>query len=35
MYNMTLQASNWDGSSHGEGVAVVQAMMVSPESVMV
>lgn len=28
MYNMTLQASSWDGASYGERVALVQAMMV-------
>ena len=29
LYNMTLQASSWDGSGYGERVALVQAMMVS------
>ena len=29
LYNMTLQASSWDGTSYGERVALVQAMMVS------
>jgi len=29
MYNMTLQAGSWDGSHYGEGVHLVQAMMVS------
>ncbi len=28
MYNLTLQATVWDGSSYGEKVALVQAMMV-------
>jgi len=28
-YNMTLQAASWDGSSYGERVNLVQAMMVS------
>ncbi len=28
MYNLTLQASSWDGSSYGMKVALVQAMMV-------
>ena len=28
LYNLTLQASSWDGSSYGEKVALVQAMMV-------
>lgn len=28
MYNLTLQAGSWDGSSYGEKVAMVQAMMV-------
>jgi len=28
MYNMTIQASSWDGSHYGERVALVQAMMV-------
>ncbi|MCJ1362936.1 hypothetical protein MMC16_002042 [Acarospora aff. strigata] len=28
LYNMTLQASSWDGSGYGERVALVQAMMV-------
>ena len=28
-YNMTLQATSWDGSSYGESVNLVQAMMVS------
>jgi hypothetical protein len=29
MYNLTLQASSWDGVSYGERVALVQAMSVS------
>lgn len=29
MYNMTLQATSWDGSHYGERVSLVQAMMVS------
>ena len=29
LYNMTLQASSWDGSNYGERVMVTQAMMVS------
>lgn len=29
MYNLTLQAASWDGSSYGLKVALVQAMMVS------
>ena len=29
MYNLTLQAASWDGSSYGQKVALVQAMMVS------
>ena len=29
LYNMSLQASSWDGSAYGEKVALVQAMMVS------
>lgn len=29
MYNLTLQAASWDGSSYGPKVALVQAMMVS------
>jgi len=29
MYNMTLQAASWDGSSYSERVMLVQAMMVS------
>lgn len=29
MYNMTVQASSWDGSGYGVRVALVQAMMVS------
>lgn len=29
MYNLTLQASSWDGSRYGLKVALVQAMMVS------
>ena len=29
LYNMTLQASSWDGTAYGERVALVQAMMVS------
>lgn len=29
MYNLTLQAGSWDGSSYGPKVALVQAMMVS------
>lgn len=29
MYNLTLQASSWDGSSYGQRVALVQAMMVN------
>jgi hypothetical protein len=29
MYNLTLQATSWDGSSYGQKVALVQAMMVS------
>ncbi|KAI9871920.1 MAG: hypothetical protein M1830_002291 [Pleopsidium flavum] len=28
LYNLTLQAGSWDGSSYGERVALVQAMMV-------
>ena len=28
MYNLTLQASSWDGSNYGMKVALVQAMMV-------
>ena len=28
MYNLTLQASSWDGSGYGVRVALVQAMMV-------
>ncbi|KAI9792464.1 MAG: hypothetical protein M1816_002348 [Peltula sp. TS41687] len=28
LYNLTLQATSWDGSAYGSGVAVVQAMMV-------
>ncbi len=28
LYNMSLQASSWDGSAYGERVALVQAMMV-------
>lgn len=28
MYNATLKASSWDGSSYGERVSLVQAMMV-------
>lgn len=28
MYNLTLQASSWDGSNYGESIALVQAMMV-------
>ena len=28
MYNMTLQATSWDGSGYGQKVAIVQAMMV-------
>lgn len=28
LYNMSLQASSWDGSAYGEKVALVQAMMV-------
>ena len=28
MYNLTLQASSWDGSYYGSRVALVQAMMV-------
>ncbi|MCJ1226655.1 hypothetical protein MMC12_003308 [Toensbergia leucococca] len=27
MYNLTLQAASWDGSSYGQRVALVQAMM--------
>ncbi|KAL9117250.1 MAG: hypothetical protein Q9187_006216 [Circinaria calcarea] len=27
MYNMTLQATSWDGSGYGQKVAIVQAMM--------
>ncbi|KAI9884502.1 MAG: hypothetical protein M1823_003717 [Watsoniomyces obsoletus] len=27
MYNLTMQATSWDGSSYGEKVAMVQAMM--------
>ncbi len=30
LYNMTLQASSWDGTGYGEKVGLVQAMMVSP-----
>ena len=30
MYNLTLQATSWDGSGYGQRVAMVQAMMVSP-----
>lgn len=33
MYNMTLQASSWDGSRYGQKVEIVQAMMVSLQSV--
>ena len=29
MYNLTMQASSWDGSGYGQKVALVQAMMVS------
>ena len=29
MYNLTLQASSWDGSNYGQRVLLVQAMMVS------
>lgn len=29
MYNLTLQASSWDGSGYGQRVALVQAMIVS------
>lgn len=29
MYNFTLQATSWDGSSYGQKVSLVQAMMVS------
>lgn len=29
MYNLTLQANSWDGSSYGLKVSLVQAMMVS------
>lgn len=29
MYNLTLQATSWDGSGYGQKVALVQAMMVS------
>lgn len=32
MYNATLKASSWDGSSYGERVSLVQAMMVSSSS---
>ena len=32
MYNMTLQATSWDGSGYGEKVAIVQAMMVGFKS---
>ncbi|KAA6414693.1 MAG: hypothetical protein FRX48_01443 [Lasallia pustulata] len=28
MYNLTLQAASWDGSSYGQKVALVQAMMI-------
>ncbi len=28
LYNMSFQASSWDGSAYGEKVALVQAMMV-------
>ncbi|KAI9797497.1 MAG: hypothetical protein M1835_000053 [Candelina submexicana] len=28
MYNLTLQANSWDGSNYGEGIALVQAMMI-------
>ena len=28
MYNLTLQATSWDGSGYGQKVALVQAMMV-------
>lgn len=28
MWNMTVQASSWDGMRFGESVAIVQAMMV-------
>ncbi|KAL9116804.1 MAG: hypothetical protein Q9187_006665 [Circinaria calcarea] len=28
MYNMTLQATSWDGSGYGQKVAIVQAMMI-------
>ncbi|KAI9681363.1 MAG: hypothetical protein M1817_002646 [Caeruleum heppii] len=28
MYNLTLQASSWDGSRYGEKVSIVQAMMI-------
>ena len=34
MYNMSLQASSWDGSAYGERVGLVQAMMVRfPQSI--
>ena len=33
MYNLTLQASSWDGSGYGLKVALVQAMMVSNDLV--
>ena len=29
MYNLTLQATSWDGSNYGQKVTLVQAMMVS------
>ena len=29
MYNLTLQATSWDGSNYGQKVGLVQAMMVS------
>ena len=29
MYNLTLQATSWDGTGYGQKVALVQAMMVS------
>ncbi|KAI9833414.1 MAG: hypothetical protein M1826_007512 [Phylliscum demangeonii] len=28
LYNLTLQARSWDGSAYGEGVGLVQAMMI-------
>lgn len=35
LYNMSLQASSWDGSAYGERVALVQAMMVRTLTIVI